>query len=333
MRTWPLTIPLDRAEFLDHSSHCVTAAPNNAPNFVDPAALMVIRNLELRARTVVEGFWHGLHRSPYHGFSVEFTEYRPYSPGDDPRYLDWKLAARTDRFFIKKFEDETNLRAHLLVDGSRSMTFGSRGYTKAAYAATFAATLAHFLHHQGDAVGLLTFDESVREYLPARNRTGHLRQLMLALEQPAGGKATDLAAPLQRMAELVRKRGMMVLMSDLLAPVDALEKSLALLTASGHEVLVFQVLDPAELKFDFDGPAKFRDLETGRDLFLDPTLARTSYIKAFEQHRASVRGMCERLGIALDTLVTDQPLEMALYHFLLGRTQRGKTVRRRSQPR
>jgi uncharacterized protein (DUF58 family) len=311
----------------------VSVSATGVSKFVDPTALMAIRNLELRAKTVVEGFWHGLHRSPYHGFSVEFTEYRPYSVGDDPRYLDWKLVARTDRFFIKKYEDETNLRAHLLVDGSRSMTFGSRGYTKAEYAATFAATLAYFLHHQGDAVGLMTFDEAVREYLPARNRSGHLRQLMLALEQPAGGSATDLGAPLQRMAELVRKRGMIVLITDLLAPIDRLETSLALLTATGHEVLVFQVLDPAEIEFSFEEAAKFRDLETGRDLFLDPAQARAGYRRAFDAHRASVRGICERLGITLELLVLDQPLELALYHFILGRARRSRTIRRRSQPR
>src|SRR5687768_2864933 len=189
------------------------SAPSSSATFLDPAVLMSIRNLELRARTVVEGFWHGLHRSPHHGFSVEFTEYRPYSSGDDPRYLDWRLVARTDRYFIKKFEDETNLRCYLLVDHSRSMGFGSRGYTKAAYANTFAATLAYFLSQQGDAVGLLTFDEAVREYLPARNRPGHLRQLMLALDQSPGGEATDLVAPLRRVAELVRKRGLVVLVS------------------------------------------------------------------------------------------------------------------------
>src|SRR5438477_182267 len=169
----------------------------NKAKLVSPQTLMAIKNLELRARVVVEGFWHGFHRSPYHGFSVEFTEYRQYSPGDDPRYLDWRLFARTDRYFIKKFEDETNLRCHLLVDNSRSMTYGSVGYTKAQYANTLAATLAFFLHQQGDAVGLLTFDEEIREFLPARHRIGHLRHLMLKLERPAGGKATDLAAPLR----------------------------------------------------------------------------------------------------------------------------------------
>src|SRR3989442_11336629 len=197
----------------------------NKVNLISPQALMSIKNLELRARVVVEGFWHGLHRSPYHGFSVEFTEYRQYSPGDDLRYLDWRLYARSDRYYIKKFEDETNLRCHLLVDNSRSMGYGSLPYTKAQYANTLAGTLAYFLYLQGDAVGLLTFDEHIRDYLPARHRTGHLRHLMLALEKHTAGAATDLSAPLKRIVEIVKKRALMVLISDLLAPADALEKN------------------------------------------------------------------------------------------------------------
>src|SRR5258708_2764188 len=192
-------------------------------SLISPQALMSIRNLELRARVVVEGFWSGIHRSPYHGFSSEFTEYRQYTPDDDPRHLDWRVYARSDRFFIKKFEDETNLRCYLLADQSRSMSYGSLGYTKGQYAATLAATLAYFLYLQGDAVGLLTFDEHVREYLPARHRTGHLRHLMLALEKPAGGQATDVGAPLKRIVEMVRKRGLIVLISDLLAPLERLD--------------------------------------------------------------------------------------------------------------
>ena len=305
-------------------------AATTAANFLDPAVLMSIRNLELRARTVVEGFWHGLHRSPYHGFSVEFTEYRPYSPGDDPRYLDWRLAARTDRYFIKKFEDETNLRCHLLVDNSRSMTFGSRGYAKTDYARTLAATLAWFLAHQGDATGLLTFDESVREYLPARHRPGHLRHLMLALEKPASGAATDLAAPLRRVSELVRKRGLVVLIRDLLATADSLEAPLAVLTAARHEVLVFQVLDPAELDFHFTAAARFQDLESGRDLYLDPTLAKRDYQQRLGEHLAAVRATCQRLGISHVQLSTAQPLELALFDFLKARSDRGRMVRRRT---
>ena len=300
-----------------------------ARTMLDPKALMAIRNLELRARTVVEGFWHGIHRSPYHGFSVEFTEYRPYAQGDDPRYLDWRLVARTDRYFIKKFEDETNLRCSLLVDGSRSMMFGSRGYTKADYARTLAATLAYFLSHQGDATGLLTFDEQVREYLPARNRPGHLRHLMLALDKPAAGSSTDVATPLRRIAELIRKRSLIVLISDLLAPVEALASALGLLTASRHEVIVFQVLDPAERTFDFDQAARFLDMETGRDLFLDPSLARTDYVRRLEAHVESVRASCEGLGISHVLLDTSKPLELALFDFLKARSVRGKLIRRK----
>jgi len=307
-----------------------TAPSAPSASFLDPAALMSIRNLELRARSVVEGFWHGLHRSPYHGFSVEFTEYRPYTPGDDPRYLDWKLVGRTDRYYIKKFEDETNLRCHLLVDASKSMTFGSRTYTKLDYARTFAATLGYFLAQQGDATGLLTFDERVREYLPARHRPGHLRHLMLALEKPAAGTTTDLAAPLRRIAELTQKRGLIVLLSDLLAPIETLEAPLAMLTASRHEVVVFQVLDPAELNFDFTTASRFLDLETGRDLFLEPSIARTDYQRRLGEHLTAVRSICQRLGIAHVQLDTAQPLELALFDFLKVRASRGKIIRRKA---
>jgi uncharacterized protein (DUF58 family) len=297
--------------------------------FIDPAALMAIRNLELRARAVVEGFWHGIHRSPYHGFSVEFTEYRPYCPGDDPRYLDWRLVARTDRYFIKKFEDETNLRCQLLVDQSRSMNFGSLAYTKADYARTLAATLAYFLAQQGDATGLLTFDAEVREFLPARHRPGHLRHLMLALEHPGSGTGTDLTAPLRRVSELVRKRGLVVLISDLLAPASTLDAPLALLTASRHEVIVFHLFDPAEVKFDFAKASRFVDIESGRDLFLDPELARRDYAARLEAHVTEVRSICQRRGISHVPLVTDQPLELALFDFLKARANRGKIMVRR----
>ena len=285
---------------------------------------MAIKNLELRARVVVEGFWHGLHRSPYHGFSVEFTEYRQYSPGDDPRYLDWRLYARTDRYFVKKFEDETNLRCHLLVDNSRSMTYGSLAWTKAQYANTLAATLAYFLYRQGDAVGLLTFDERIREYLPARHRTGHLRHLMLRLERPAGGTATDLAAPLERIVETVKKRALMVLISDLLAPIETLEENLASLVACGHEVLLFNIFDPAELTFNFDKAVMFHDVESGRDLFIDPATARKVYLKKLNAHVTAVRSACRKLGIGYSHFGTDRPLELALFDFLRERMQRGK---------
>ena len=301
-----------------------------AKSFIDPQALMRIRNLELRARVVVEGFWNGLHRSPYHGFSVEFTEYRQYTPGDDPRWVDWKLFARSDRYFLRKFEDETNLRCQLLVDASRSMGYGSVNYTKSDYANTLAATLAHFLSKQGDAVGVLTFDEKVRDYLPARNRPGHLRHIMLALEKASAGTTTDLITPLERAVELARKRGLMVLISDLLASLDRFEQSLAALNACGHEIVVFHVLDPAELKFEFDKAALFFDVESGKELYIDPVQAKKDYLRKFTAHNAGIESACRRLGAAYHRLSTDGPLELALFDFLRGRMQRGKVIRRRA---
>jgi len=297
-------------------------------SLIDPKTLMSIRNLELRARTVVEGFWAGLHRSPYHGFSVEFTEYRQYTPGDDLRYLDWRVLARSDRYFLKRFEDETNLRCHLITDQSRSMTYGSLGYTKAEYASTLAATLAYFLHLQGDAVGLLTFDEQVRDYLPPRHRTSHLRQLMIALEKTAVGRVTDLVAPLQRVAEIVRKRGLIVLLSDFLAPIERLENSLIQLAAGGHELVVFQILDPAEVSFEFKEPTMFEDSETDRSMMIDPVAARANYLRNLNAHCEAVRDTCQRLGSSYSRLVTSQPLELALFDFLSARSQRRRTSRR-----
>jgi len=313
------------------SSPFTSASPRRDEAFVDPKALMAIRNLELRARVVVEGFWTGLHRSPYHGFSVEFTEYRQYSPGDDTRYLDWRLYARSDRYYLKKFEDETNLRCHLLVDQSRSMEYGSLSYSKSDYARTLAATLGWFMNGQGDAVGLFTFDAQVLEYLPARHRHGHLRQLMLALEKRGAGKETNLNAPLRRISELVRKRGLVVLISDLLAPIDELEPSLGRLTAAGHEVILFQVLDPNELAFDFHNAMLFQDIESERDVYLDPDAVRADYQCKLAEHGEGVEKICRRLGISFHRVTTDRPLEFGLSDFLRSRRRRGKSVRRRGQ--
>lgn len=301
--------------------------------FVDPQALMSIRNLELRARVVVEGFWTGIHRSPFHGFSAEFTEYRQYTAGDDPRYLDWRVFARSDRYFIKKFEDETNLRCYLLADTSKSMTYSSTGYSKREYAATLAATLAYFLYLQGDAVGLLTFDEQTRDYLPARHRTGHLRNLMLALDKPSAGQGTTVGAPFKRLAEIVRKRSLVVAISDFLAPLDRFTSDLTTLAACGHELVVFQVMDPAELNFEFEQPTVFQDLESGRSLFIDPRFARKEYQRRLELHCAALRTACQRLGVAFHQLSTKQPLELALFDFLRKRMQRRRHILRASSAR
>lgn len=289
---------------------------------------MRIKNLQLRAKVVVEGFFSGLHRSPYHGFSVEFSEYREYSPGDDPRYLDWRLYARSDRYYVKRFEDETNLRCYLLVDMSRSMGFQSLSYNKAEYAKTAAGTLAYFLSLQRDATGLVTFDKHIVEYLPARYRPGHMHRVMLALEHSLAGTETRLEPPIEQIARTVKKRGLIIMISDLLAPVDSLETQLGYLRSRGHEVVLMRVLDPAEVHFTFERPAMFEDMESGRDLYIDPDSAREEYLQRFDEHRSGIKRTCSKLGIDFFDLSTDEPLERTLFDFLHARMRRGRNVRR-----
>lgn len=295
---------------------------------VSPETVMRIKNLEMRAKIVVEGFMSGLHRSPYHGFSVEFTDYRQYSTGDDLRYLDWKLFARQDRYYIKRFEDETNLRCYLLVDMSKSMGFGSGDFSKLEYAKTMAATLAWFLNQQRDAVGLVTFGDRIVDMIPPRYRVGHLRRLMVMLENSTSGKSTDLAAPLEQIAQTVSKRGLVVLISDLLAPVDDFGKNLNYLRSRGHDVVILRTLDSAEVEFDFEQASMFHDLETGREIYIDPKTAASEYKRRFEEHETALKKTCDQLGIDLFQVRTDQPLETALFDLIQARAHRGQPVKR-----
>lgn len=334
---------------------------------------MRIKNLELRAKLVVDGFLSGLHRSPVHGFSVEFSEYRQYSPGDDLRFLDWRLFARSDRYYLKRFEDETNLRCYLLLDLSRSMGFGStrtvlrpsgsdlrgrtgirplpdgRGtagpnqyrdregaattvsYNKAEYAKTVAATIAYFLTLQRDAVGLITFDQAIRDYLPARFRSGHMHRLMMCLEHQVAGTSTDLGLPLEQVARTARKRGVVILLSDLLAPIETIETKLGYLRSQGHEVVVIRVLDPAEVNFTFQEESLFFDLESGRELYVDPQAVRASYQERFAEHAKELSRACSSLGIDVYDLTTDQSLDLALFDLLNSRMRRGRQISRRQR--
>lgn len=298
---------------------------------IDPHALMSIKSLQLRARAVVEGFMKGIHRSPHHGFSVEFTEYRQYTPGDDTRHLDWRLFARSDRYYVKRFEDETNLRCTLVVDSSRSMGYRSGAHSKGDYARTAAATLAHFLELQRDAVGLLTFEDKITDYLPPRHRPGHLRRLIGMLEREPTGRATDLDGPLGQVAATVRKRGLVVLISDLLAPAGTLRARLGALRSRGHEVVVLRVLDPAELSFAFDTPATFRDVESGRRMEIDPDAARAGYLTRFAAHAAEIERACADHGIEYRSIATDRPLELLLFDLLKAR-MRARGGRRAPAP-
>jgi uncharacterized protein (DUF58 family) len=323
---------LDRPRAFDSPSRRRDDLTRPGSSLIDPQTLMRIKSLQVRARVAVEGFIKGIHRSPYHGFSVEFSEYRAYSPGDDPRYLDWRLYARSDRYYVKRFEDETNLRCYLVVDTSRSMGYRSGPYSKSDYARTAAATIAYFLATQRDAVGLLLFEDRITEYLPARYRPGHLRRLMAALEREPTGRATDLVGPLEQIAATVRKRGLIILISDLLAPTGSLQTRLGYLRSRGHDVVVLRVLDPAEVQFPFTSPAMFHDVESGREIYVDPSAARQDYLGRFTAHAGEIERSCVDLGIEYEPITTDRPLELVLFDLLKARMRRGRRPGRRIAP-
>jgi uncharacterized protein (DUF58 family) len=310
-----------------------SAAAARGVSFADPTTLMRIKNVQMRARVIVEGFYAGIHRSPYHGFSVEFSEYRQYTPGDDLRFLDWRLLARSDRYYVKRFEDETNLLCYILADMSKSMGYGSGEHPKSEYARTLAATLAYFLNQQRDAVGLVTFDQEITDFLPPRHRPGHLRRVMAALQAEPRGHATDLAKPLEQIAQSVRKRGLVVLISDLLADADVLRTKLGYLRSRGHDVVVFRVLDPAELTFSFGNASIFQDVESGRRVYVDPQAARAQYLERFRTHARALEKSCRELDIDFVECSTERPLELALFDLLRTRLQRGRRPVRRAAAR
>jgi uncharacterized protein (DUF58 family) len=291
--------------------------------FLDPAIIARLGTMELKARTVVEGFLSGLHRSPYKGFSVEFAEYRQYLPGDDLSTMDWKIYARSDRHYVKKFEEETNLDCHLLLDVSASMAYrGAAPMSKLEYGSVLAASLSFLMHRQRDATGLIAFDDRIRFRLPAGARGGHLHALLLALEKMQAGSQSNVARPLQQLAEALVKRSLVVLISDLLDEPDAVIKGLRHLKFRGTDVIVFQVLDPNELTFPFRGMSKFRDLESAEELLAEPEAIRTSYLR--ELAGLTLRFDRELRGAGIDyvQLDTSQPLDFALLAYLAARERR-----------
>lgn len=285
---------------------------------IDPEALLAIRDLELRARIVVEGLWAGLHRSPYRGFSVEFSEYRQYSPGDDLRYLDWKVLARTDREYLKVYEDETNLNCTIVTDASRSMQFASKSHPKSEYAKTLAATLAYFLLQQRDIVGVARFDSDICDYLPPRWRPGHLKRVFALLSKPTLGLGTDLEKSLRSLARLRPKRGLIVIISDFLSDPIEWKQPLAHLVAMGHDIRTLQVLDPAEINLEFGKPADWVDIESGEILYVDPDALRPRYSERFKERLDAVSNVFAPLGIRHQVTTTNEPLDKSLLSFVRG---------------
>ena len=283
--------------------------------FIDPVQLAQIRDLQLLTRTVVEGFMIGLHRSPLHGASIEFAQYRPYVQGDDPRFVDWTLYARTDRLHIKQFQDETNLRCTLLLDASASMGYGSTPITKFQYARMLAACLVMILTRQKDEAGFLAYHHEVLVHLPPRGSSTHLQRILVELErlQPAG--QTDAAGALHFIGNLLKPRGMVILISDLLHPLDHMINHLKSLRARRHDVVVFQVSDPAEQTFPFAQPITLLDTESPREQHVVPDEVREEYLNNSRLHFETLRRECLAAEIDIHEFSTSEPLERALVQF------------------
>lgn len=283
---------------------------------LDPEAVGRIARLELEARHVVEGFLSGLHRSPYFGQSIEFVQHREYVPGDDVRRIDWKAWSKTDKYYLKQYEEETNLRTTLLVDASESMQFGSGEKTKFDYACSIAACLSYLLLRQQDAVSVTTFDEQLRNRVPSRSQQTHLNAILAALDVAQPASKTDMFGILRQVADEKSQKGMVVLISDLFTPRESLFRGLRLLRKRGHDVLIFHVLDDQELDFDFNGTTRFEGLEDAGELTCDPAALRGGYLAAMEAFLDEVRRRCARNVIDYQTIRTSQHLDAVLRHYL-----------------
>lgn len=283
---------------------------------LSPQALARLSNLQLLARRVVEGFITGLHQSPYHGFSVEFAEHRPYMPGDSIRHIDWKVYARTDRYVIKRFQEETNLKGYILLDRSASMAFTSSTFSKLQYGIHLSAALAYLMLEQRDAVGLALFDDQLRKYLPPRSVRSYLNQLLLELENTEPSGTTGIAEALHRVAERMKRRGLMILISDLMDEPDKIVDGLKHFRYDGHEVIVLQVLDPLEMNFAFPTDARFRDLETDERIISQPWHLREAYQKEMGEFLEAIKKGCRENGVDYALFETRQPYDYALMEYL-----------------
>lgn len=301
-----------------------TRSAAGGARFLDPKVLSRIGNLELLARTVVDGFLTGLHRSPYLGFSTDFAEHRAYMPGDDVRRIDWRLFARTDRHYIKLFEAETNANVAVLLDISKSMSYGSHEVTKLDYGRYLAACLGYLCNRQRDRVGLVTFDHEIVEYLPPSMRP--VDTLLHLLDAVDPGRPGTLGPPLLRTTELLGRKGIVMLVSDLYEDPEAVLQAVGPLRARGHDVVVFHVLDPMELTFSFEGASGFEDLETGEQIPVVPERLRGAYRTLMEEHLATLQKRFSDHRIDYVLLDTSKSLDDALFRYLLAR-ERMRTAR------
>jgi len=307
----------------------------NYERFYDPKVLARVGRLELRARMIVEGIISGMHKSPYHGQSVEFVDHRAYVPGDDPRHIDWKALGRIDRIVLKRFEEETNLRGHVLLDCSESMRYGlpgrsyevSAGFTKYEYAGTLAASIAYLLQRQHDAVGVTLFDSKVRARVPVSTHAATLLRIGEVMGETTPSEKTGLAAVFREIAESVPRRGLVTIISDLFAPVSEIHDGIQAFALRGHDVLVFHVLDETELSFPFEGNILFHGLEGYPELLADPRSLREGYLHALRSYLDKVEKTCATLGIDYLRTHTGEPMDAAIVSVISARARVRRSYR------
>ena len=288
--------------------------------YLDPEALHRLKNLTLSARLVVEGYFAGMHKSPHKGFSIEFAEHREYTPGVDPRHIDWRVLGRRDKLYVKQYEEETSLRCYLLLDKSASMDYQhEQRMSKLVYGSYLAASLAYLMAFQHDAVGLITYDSGVRDQVPPRQGPGHLRVLMEKLEQTNAGGETSLSTTFHQLAESIKRRALVVVISDLFDDPDQLVESLKHFRHKKHEVVVFHVLDPAELTFPFDDVTRIEDMEDRREVISDPRAFRKAYLEELARFLETVRSGCQAAQIDYALAETGQPFDRFLGTYLARR--------------
>ncbi len=291
--------------------------------YLDPKFVAKLKSIDLKAKLVVEGFLEGLHKSPYKGSSVEFSDYRPYIPGDDPKRIDWKVYARKDRFYIKEYQEETNLRAYILLDCSGSMGYSSFEITKFEYASILSASLSFLLIKQKDSVGLGLFDRRIKKYIPPATSMHHLRSLLQIMDRVSPQGKTGVSSALHALAETIKKRGLVILISDLLdIPTDILS-ALRHIKHRKHEVIVFHILDPLELEFSFRGSLEMVDIETGKKVIVEAEKIRRDYIKGIKDFVKKIKAGCAEHEIDYNLIRTDMSLENALMRYLEKRRRMG----------
>lgn len=294
---------------------------SESANFLDPTVLAGLDNLELRARVAVEGFVSGLHKSPHRGFSVEFNDYRHYHQGDDMRHVDWKLYARSEKFYIKQYEDETNVRCMIVLDTSASMSYSSGGISKLDYGITLASALAYFIMQQRDAVGLITFDDKIKDFMPAKCRKPHLMQLLRTLAQVKPGTKTDAVKPLTDLASSLNKKSMVIFITDMLDDEEKVVGTLQNLRAMGNDVITFQLMDDAELNFPFNEASEFIDMENNESYITSPAAIREAYLENINEFLAYCKKQCQSSGVDYCLMNTSNPLDEALSAYMSKRAK------------